>query len=135
MQGSERIARCGCGEMTVTCRGEPTDVYACACTTCQQLTGTAFSYAAVYSSKAISLAGERRYWRRTADSGRWIGRYFCPNCGATVCFDYEAMDGFVGIPVGCFGDPQFAAPKRLYWSSRKHNWVGLPHGTPHIDTQ
>lgn len=133
--GAQRIARCGCGDLTVACRGEPVDVYACSCTTCQQLTGSAYSYCAVFPSSAISVTGERRYWRRTGDSGRWISRYFCPTCGGTICFDYEALPGFVGVPVGCFSDPQFAAPKKLYWSSRRHGWLELPHGTEFVDTQ
>lgn len=131
----ERIARCGCGELTATCQGEPVDIYACSCVACQQLTGSAFSYASVFPASSISVQGERRYWRRTGDSGRWISRYFCPTCGVTICFDFEALPGMVGVPAGCFSDPKFAEPKKLYWSSRKHDWLALPHGTKFIDTQ
>lgn len=40
---AERIAKCSCGNLTVTARGEPLDVYLCSCTACQRGTGTAFS--------------------------------------------------------------------------------------------
>jgi hypothetical protein len=129
-----RIARCGCGDLSVTCTGEPADVYACSCITCQQLTGAAFSYCALFPPGRVSVNGERRYWRREGDSGRWIGRYFCPTCATTICFDFEALPGYVGVPAGCFGDSAFAAPTKVYWASRKHHWVSVP-GATLIDTQ
>lgn len=39
----ERNARCGCGGLTVTTRGEPLVVYACSCLNCQRESGSAFS--------------------------------------------------------------------------------------------
>jgi hypothetical protein len=53
----ERIAKCSCGNLTVTARGEPLDVYLCNCTACQRGTGTAFSYAAIFPESAVSSAG------------------------------------------------------------------------------
>jgi len=50
----ERIATCSCGNLTVTARGEPLDVYLCSCTACQRGTGTAFSYAAIFPESAVS---------------------------------------------------------------------------------
>jgi len=47
----ERIATCSCGNLTVTARGEPLDVYLCNCTACRRGTGTAFSYAAIFPSQ------------------------------------------------------------------------------------
>ena len=43
---AERAARCACGNLTVTARGEPVEVYLCSCTDCQRGSGSAFSYAA-----------------------------------------------------------------------------------------
>ena len=45
--GLERVARCACGNLTVTARGEPLEVYLCSCKDCQRGTGSAFSYAAL----------------------------------------------------------------------------------------
>jgi hypothetical protein len=130
-----RTARCGCGNLTVTVRGEPFGVYACSCLLCQRKSGGAFTYSAIFAETTVSVAGERRPWRHHGDSGRWIESEFCPTCGVTVCFRTEAWPTAVGVAVGCFADPDFAQPARLYWAARRHRWLTLPDGLTLIETQ
>jgi hypothetical protein len=73
---SERI--CLCGRLTATARGEPEDIYACACADCQRKSGSAFSYAAIYPETVVTIAGEHRTWRRHGDSGRCVELAFAP---------------------------------------------------------
>jgi len=122
--------------LKVTLRGEPRDVYVCACQSCQQKSGGAFTYAAIFSAADAVIAGEHKGWRRHGESGRWIEYNFCPICGYTVFFYGEGFgDGLIGIPVGGLSDQDFAKPARLYWASRRHRWLDLPADIPHIDTQ
>ena len=134
-QGPERIGHCYCGSLTVTARGEPVDVYACSCTDCQRGSGSAFSYAALYSESAVTISGERREYRHQGDSGRFIDSYFCPICGTGVLFRAEGLPGTLGVPVGCFADPSFPRPTKLFWASRRHHWLDLPQGVTPIETQ
>jgi hypothetical protein len=120
---SKRVARCGCGSLAAKVSGEPLDVYACSCLACQRKSGSAFTYAAMFAEAAVRLDGARTLWRHTGDSGRWIENMFCPTCGATVAFRCEAAAGLIGIPAGCFADPDFAGPRRFYWGSRRHRWL------------
>jgi hypothetical protein len=132
----ERIASCGCGSLKVTLRGEPSDVYVCACQSCQQKSGGAFTYAAIFPKADAVITGEYKGWRRIGESGRWIEYNFCPTCGYTVFFSGEGFgDGLIGIPVGGLSDQEFAKPARAYWTSRRHRWLELPADIPHIDTQ
>jgi hypothetical protein len=135
MNTHERTARCGCGKLTVTTTGEPADVYACSCLGCQRNSGSAFSYGAIFPESSVSITGDRKTWRRTSDSGRWTESVFCPVCGGNVCFRAEAWPGIVGVSAGCFADPDFPAPKRLYWASRRHHWLDIPDGIEVIETQ
>jgi hypothetical protein len=130
-----RTASCACGSLTAEVRGEPASVYACSCRTCQRKSGSAFSYAATYPEAAVRIAGAYTSWRHNGDSGRWIETGFCPTCGSTVLFRFEAAPGIVGIPVGAFGEPDFAPPQRMYWASRRHRWLPLPPGIGAVDTQ
>jgi hypothetical protein len=130
-----RTARCGCGNLTVKTRGEPSDVYACSCLKCQRQSGGAFTYSAVFPEAALAIAGERRSWRHRADSGRWIETEFCPTCGVTICFRVEAWPGLMGIAVGCFADPHFAQPTTLFWAARRHRWLALPDSIAVMQTQ
>jgi hypothetical protein len=116
-------------------RGEPVNVYVCSCQTCQQRSGGAFAYAAIFPEPDVTITGERRSWRRHGESGRWIENSFCPTCGVAVFFHSEAMAGMIGISVGCLSDAEFPPPTRHYWSSRKHRWLELPPDIPRIDTQ
>ncbi|MPZ37522.1 MAG: aldehyde-activating protein [Rhizobiales bacterium] len=132
---SKRTARCGCGALTATVSGDPVTVYVCACLCCQRKSGSAFTYAAVFPSAAVTIAGERKAWRHIGDSGRWIESMFCPTCGISVGFQSEGMPGMTGVSVGCFADPGFVPPARLYWASRRHTWIALPEGVDVQDTQ
>ena len=130
-----RVARCACSSLTVTARGEPIDVYLCSCTACQRGTGSAFSYAAIFPESAVSIAGERRPYRQQGDSGRFVESFFCPACGTAVMFRAEGLPGTVGVPVGCFADPSFAKPSKLFWASRRHHWLDLPKDIAIAETQ
>ncbi len=132
---SDRTASCGCGNLTVTASGEPLQVYACSCLNCQRESGGAFTYSAVYPEAAVSIAGERRGWRRHGESGRWVETEFCPTCGTTVIARIEAWPETIAISVGCFADPNFAEPETLYWASRRHRWVAFPEDTQTMTSQ
>jgi hypothetical protein len=134
-QLSERTGHCYCGQLAVTARGEPVDVYACSCTDCQRGSGSAFSYAALYPEAAVTIAGARREYRHHGDSGRFFDSYFCPTCGSGVLFRAEGLPGMLGVAVGCFANPNFAKPTKLFWASRRHHWLDLAKGIALIDTQ
>jgi hypothetical protein len=131
----ERTARCACGAFTATARGEPAHVYVCACLECQKISGSAFTYAAIFPEDAVTIAGESRVFRHSGESGRISDHHFCPSCGSTLFFRNEGLPGRVGISAGCFADPDFPAPKTVYWSSRGHDWVTMPEGTKIVDRQ
>ncbi len=133
--GIDRTARCACGNLTVTARGEPLDVYLCSCTDCQRGTGSAFSYAALFPERAVTIVGERRQYTQRGDSGRAIDSYFCPTCGTAIAFRAEGLPGAVGVPVGCFADASFAPPSKLFWASRRHHWLELPDTIARVETQ
>jgi len=71
----------------------------------------------------------------SAASGRWIESSFCSRCGNTVFRRWEALPGIFGVPVGCFADPTFAAPAKLYYSSQCNQWLNFPAGVELIATQ
>ncbi|MET1029319.1 MAG: GFA family protein [Dongiaceae bacterium] len=131
----KRIASCGCGGLTATARGEPVDVYLCSCLACQKASGSAFTYCALFAEASVSIAGAHQAWRYQGDVGRWIETAFCPTCGGTVYFRGEGLPGLLGIGVGCFAEPDFAKPGRLYWASRRHHWLDLPEDVELLPTQ
>jgi hypothetical protein len=88
-----------------------------------------FTYSAWFDDSAVTaLQGEYRSWRRHSLAGRWVESSFCTTCGSGVFRRVEAFPGKTAVSVGCFADPTFAAPARVYWSDKKHEWFLLPQG-------
>lgn len=130
-----KTAACPCGALTVTANAPPEAVHACSCTDCQRGSGSAFTYSAFFAKSALTVGGEVKVWRRVSQSGRWQDCSFCPTCGTTVFSELEALPGVVCVSVGCFADPEFAAPGKLYWSSRRHQWLDMPDGIELVENQ
>lgn len=129
-----RIVACGCGQLSAQTRGEPIDVYLCSCTDCQRLSGSSYSYQAIFSAAAVTIAGERKTWRHHGEFGRWLDNVFCPNCGNTViCLGEVGPE--IGICVGAFAEADFPPPQRVYWASRRHRWLSLPENAELFEKQ
>jgi hypothetical protein len=45
-----------------------------------------------------------------------------------VSTSLELLPDVIGIPVGCFSDPAFPAPKVAAWCESKLEWVRFPEG-------
>ncbi len=130
---SQRRAQCSCGQLTVTCDGEPVSVSVCHCLACQRRTGSAFGQQARWAAENVSVEGTSSRFVRVGDEGSTITFRFCPTCGATVFYDIDAMPGVIAVPVGAFADPTFPAPIYSVYETRKHRWVYVPPEIEHLD--
>lgn len=120
-----RIASCRCGQLMVTCEGEPVRVSVCHCFACQKRSGSAFAVQARWPDEQVSVEGETKAWRRTTNSGNTVTYRFCPNCGSTMAYTIDGWPGVTAVPVGNFTDLDFPAPKHSVWENRKHHWVEI----------
>ena len=133
--GYPKTASCLCGALTATVSAPPEMTHACACLDCQRGTGSAFSYSGFFAEDAAHIGGEARSYRRMADAGRWQEINFCPTCGVCLFFRLEALPGLIGVSVGCFADPGFEKPEKLFWASRRHHWLDVPAVVEPVETQ
>ena len=113
--------------------GEPLRISICHCLACQQRTGSVFGVQARFPRDKVLIEGRSTAYIRTSDSGNRCTFHFCPECGATVCYEPEQMPEAIGVPVGAFADPTFPAPKVSVYEERRHAWVGMPVDVEHID--
>jgi hypothetical protein len=120
---AKRTATCACGQLRVTCEGEPANVSLCHCLECQRRTGSTFGIAAFFPRQAVQTEGDFRSYRRKADSGFAVHFHFCPVCASTVFWEPERKPDAVAVAVGCFGDPKFPAPSQSVYNDRRHAWV------------
>jgi hypothetical protein len=132
MTERERQAACQCGQLRIRLSGDPQLVSSCHCLACQRRTGALFGSTSFWrKSQVLSIEGERRSFRRVADSGTGLTHQFCPTCGSTVYWESESTPELVSVAVGSFADPQFPAPVRTVWTESKHGWLAFPASLPH----
>jgi hypothetical protein len=130
-----RRATCSCGQASLALEGDPVRISICHCLACQKRTGSVFGAQARFRRAQLKgLEGRLSQYVRVGDSGQRITFHFCPECGATVCWDPAGMPELVAVPVGAFADPSFPAPTISVYEARRHAWVALPGSVvEHLD--
>ena len=121
----KRTASCSCGQLSVTCEGEPVRISVCHCYACQKRTGSAFGAQARFPKQKVAIRGASTVYTRTGDSGAKIDFHFCGSCGATVHYAIDQMPDVVAVPLGAFADRDFPEPRVSVYETRRHPWVAI----------
>jgi hypothetical protein len=130
---NRRTASCDCGQLSLSCEGEPVRVSVCHCLCCRRRTGSAFGWQARFPREAVTITGESREYVRRGDSGSSARFGFCPNCGSTVYWRAEGLEAFVTVAVGAFAEPDFPPPGVSVYDGRRSRWIQMPQGCEIID--
>jgi hypothetical protein len=126
---------CQCGALRYEITQAPQMVYTCHCTDCQRLTSSAFSIAVVVADGVFRLTtGEPRPLLKTADSGREIVRWSCPQCGSWIC-GAPTPGSAIRVRAGTLDDTSWLRPTVHFWTRSKQPWVALPEGDQCFETQ
>jgi len=126
---------CQCGALRYEITQAPRIVYTCHCTDCQRLTSSAFSMAIVVAPEAFRLTqGKPRSLQKTADSGRVITRWVCPQCGSWIS-GAPTPGSAVRVRVGTLDDNSWLRPTVHLWTLSKQPWIPLPEGSRSFETQ
>lgn len=128
-----RVAACSCGQLTVTCTGEPIRSGVCHCTECQKRTGSVFAAQVRYPLDRAVIAGKATLWSRTGDSGTTGTFRFCPTCGSTVCWTSDGIPDVLYVATGAFADATMLKPMLQVYVDRKHPWVELAPDIERMD--
>ncbi len=128
-----REATCSCGQVRVTCEGEPVRVSVCHCLECQKRSGSVFATQARWPKRDVTLEGRTSAYTRKGDDGGSATFHFCPNCGSTVYYWMADAPEIIAVAVGAFADPNFPRPVYSVYEVRRHGWVGLPEDIDHYD--
>jgi hypothetical protein len=123
MQMTSRVASCSCGQLRLTCEGEPVRISICHCLECQKRTGSVFGAQARFPREAVTIEGRATQWMRAGDSGQTCTFSFCPVCGSTVYWEPTGLPDFVSVAVGAFADPNFPPPRVSVYEERQHKWA------------
>lgn len=117
-----RVASCSCGQLRLTCEGEPVRISICHCLECQRRTGSVFATQARFPREQVTIEGRSGQWTRRGDSGGAATFRFCPACGSTVYWEPAEIPDFMVVAVGMFADPSFPPPRVSVYEERQHPW-------------
>jgi hypothetical protein len=123
---------CQCGRLRYEIAQAPHMIYTCHCTNCQRFTSSAFSIAMVVNVQAFRLMGvEPRAMLHTADSGRNVTRWVCPECGSWICSGAKPGSSanpnvFYNVRAGTLDDTSWLCPTAHFWTRNKQPWITLP---------
>ena len=119
-----------CGSLRYEITQAPYMIYTCHCTDCQHFTTSAFSIAMLVDAQAFHLTGvEPRAMLHTADSGRNLTRWVCPECGSWMCNGAKpgsANPNSFRAVRGTLDDTSWLRPTVHFWTRSKQPWVVLP---------
>lgn len=118
-----RVASCSCGQLRVTCSGEPERVSICHSLECQKRTGSVFAAQARFSRDAARIEGDSAQWTRRGDEAAGAAFHFCPTCGATLYWAPQDYPDLIYVATGAFADPNFPPPQVSVYEDRQHPWT------------
>ena len=131
---SKRVATCLCGQLKVTCTGEPVRVSVCHCLNCQKRSGSSFAAQARWPNEQVETEGQFKEYALRGENDSICTFRFCPDCGGTVSYHNQGMPDLTAIPVGTFADPSFPSPQYSIYEQRAHAWVTIVgEGIEHFD--
>lgn len=120
-----RTARCCCGGVIVTTKGDPAINAVCYCNDCKQRTGSAFGWSVYFDYVDTDVRGDVvRYAVSTDDSEQ--ERFFCHHCGTTVYWFSSYFADLIGIAGGCFDMGTLPEPTLTVMNDQACGWVTLP---------
>jgi len=126
-----RVAQCHCGQVKITCEGEPDPVLMCSCQLCQRRTGSPIHIGAWFRLEDVVIEGETKQFMRQGDQRNAVTFNFCPTCVTSIWWpnpmgDASPLAGRIGIAGGCIADPDFPPPSAAFYQKRKHPWISTP---------
>lgn len=122
----DKLASCSCGACQIRVKGKPIRISICHCQACQRRSGSIMAVQARFAMADLTLLGSLQRYVRQAESGNPVWFYFCPNCAATLYYQFPDQAEFASIPVGAFADASFPIPQFSVYNENKHVWLNLP---------
>ncbi len=99
---------CVCGTVSYKLDGPPLYVVACHCLSCQCIAGSDYSLNMFVARENFTLTGgTASRCERTAESGRIVPGFFCPECGTRVWHEPGHSPHMVNIRAGTLDDPSW----------------------------
>lgn len=115
---------CSCGTIRYEIRAFPLLLYACNCTDCQRISGSAFALNMPVATSGFRLTqGEPKGWHHTSPSGAEVTSWFCGECGARIYGSRASRPQSMNIRAGTLDDTTWLRPIAHMFMRSAQAWV------------
>lgn len=127
--------QCLCGEVLFSAGASPLTMYACHCTDCRRLSGSAYSlvYIAAQSDVKV-LQGQTEPFSVDLPFGRKRTGEACTQCGTRMWIRSTRVTGYLAIPAGLFVDLDLQPVAHL-WGRSRMSFVKISENEKLYDSQ
>lgn len=116
---------CACRAIQYECTSEPVFSWKCHCRDCQRASGSMLCPVMYVPRAALTITGQAKYYEVIAESGNFVRRGFCSNCGCPVFIDAELVPDLMGLWAASLDDPNLFSPQAEVWTSSAQRWTCL----------
>jgi hypothetical protein len=124
---------CLCGAVRYRADVEQARAMNCYCRDCQRATGSACASFVAVPDPSLARSGPLRAYRKPGDSGRWVERFFCGDCGSQLWSAVESMPGVLFVKLGTLDDTSGIAPSANIWAQSRGAWAPFDPALPAFD--
>lgn len=118
---------CRCGAVRYRATGAPKFSFACHCSDCQQLSGSAYSLGLAFAEGDVKVtAGDLHEWAKQGASGKPSRQYTCPNCATWICTRPESEAGSVIVRPTTLDDHAWFRPVVQLYTRSALPWANMP---------
>ena len=113
---------CHCGKIEIKATVKLSEVRACHCTDCQQMSGAPLRAIAVAPAGKIKITGIPKEYIKIGDSGNKRIQAFCPECG-TQLFATDIKKTLYNLRTGFLEQKNELEPKNHVFTQSSMSWI------------
>jgi hypothetical protein len=115
---------CLCGNVRYEYDGEVGSANDCHCADCRRCTGSAFGIGVRVESRRFRvLSGSPKGFTKMGDSGNYLTRYFCSECGSPLCTSSPRHPDIFYVKAGCLDDASLVRLTHQNWTKSMVAWA------------
>jgi hypothetical protein len=114
---------CQCGALRYEIVSAPLMIYACHCTNCQRIAGSAFGLPVTIAEDSLKFTSGTPHtvnWK--SDSGNARFGTFCGDCGCRIAHGQTPSNGVLSLRTGTFDDTGWVVPAGHIWTKSAQPW-------------
>lgn len=126
---------CECKSVRYQFNGKPMTCYACHCTDCQTVTGSAFALSMLVHEHDLHIIEGEIHIRKIPDDRIEIRRHECKGCGTVMWFSADAYPNMAALKPGTLDDTHWFTPIAHLWTRSAQPWIKLDSTAKQYETQ